>query len=307
MKARTLISFDWAIKKVLRHKDNFGVLEGFLSELLGFDLTIQNLLESESNQQSEKDKFNRVDILVKSNKGELMLIEVQYDDQIDYFHRMVYGMSKLISEYISEKQKYGAIKKAYSINIVYFRLGQGKDYVYEYKGAFMGRHTKDTLQPTSKQKLKYGIKTVADIFPKYLVIRVGNFKKEENITDPLDEWVYFLKNSEIKDSFKAKGMKEAKVALNYENMPEDDKFAYKRFVENRRNAMSSLDTALEKGIRLGQIKTAKALLELHMDPNHISIATQLTFDEIERLAKGEDIDKEEDEDDWNGGVNYSAL
>jgi hypothetical protein len=99
----------------------------------------------------------------------------------------------------------------------------------------------------------------------------------------------------------------AKIALNYEKRPEDDKFAYKRFVENRRNAMSSLDTALEKGIRLGQIKTAKALLELHMDPNHISIATQLTFDEIERLAKGEDIDNEEDEDDWNAIVNDSPL
>jgi hypothetical protein len=193
MKERTFISFDWAIKKVLRHKDNFGVLEGFLSELLGFDLTIQNRLESESNQQSEKDKFNRVDILVKSNKGELMLIEVQYDS--------------------------------------------------------------------------------------------------------LDEWVYFLKNSEIKDSFKAKGMKEAKVALNYQNMPADDKSAYKRFIEDRRNAMSTLDTALEKGIRQGQIKTAKALLELHIDTNSISIATQLTFDEIDRLSKGEDIDKESDEDD----------
>jgi methionyl-tRNA formyltransferase len=79
MKERTFISFDWAIKKVLRHKENFTVLEGFLSELLGFDIKIENILESEANKQQESDKANRVDILVKSDKGELMLIDVQYE------------------------------------------------------------------------------------------------------------------------------------------------------------------------------------------------------------------------------------
>ncbi len=46
MKERTFISFDWAIKKVLRNKKNFTILEGFISVLLGFDITILNLLES---------------------------------------------------------------------------------------------------------------------------------------------------------------------------------------------------------------------------------------------------------------------
>ncbi|MFK7981327.1 MAG: hypothetical protein AB8G86_15180 [Saprospiraceae bacterium] len=31
---RTYISFDWALKKLLRQKANFGILEGFLSEEL---------------------------------------------------------------------------------------------------------------------------------------------------------------------------------------------------------------------------------------------------------------------------------
>ena len=34
-----LVSFDWAIKRLLRSKANFGVLEGFLSELLRDDIT----------------------------------------------------------------------------------------------------------------------------------------------------------------------------------------------------------------------------------------------------------------------------
>lgn len=62
--ARKLISFDWAIKKILRSKANFGILEGFLSELLFTNITILEVLESESNQNRENDKYNRVDIKV---------------------------------------------------------------------------------------------------------------------------------------------------------------------------------------------------------------------------------------------------
>jgi hypothetical protein len=82
---KKLVRFDWAMKKLLRHKANFGILEGFLSELLRFDVTIESILESEGNKQDEYDKYNRVDILVKSQNNELMLVEVQNDSEIDYF------------------------------------------------------------------------------------------------------------------------------------------------------------------------------------------------------------------------------
>lgn len=293
MAERTFISFDWAIKKVLRHKENFRVLEGFLSELLGFDIKIQNLLESEGNKEHEDDKFDRVDILVKSQKGELMLIEVQYDDEDDYFQRMVYGISKLITEYISEGQKYGTIKKAYSINIMYFRLGQGLDYIYEYDGKFVGRKQKDILSPTNRQKIKYGIETVADIFPKYFILRVGSFK-EDKVIDPIDEWMYFLKNSQIKEEFTAKGMDEAKKVLSYENMRKEDQYAYKRHVENRRIEMGVTETAIDKGIDRGKkqrsIEVAKEALKNKLDFALISTLTQLSIQDIEKLSKGENVE-----------------
>ncbi len=293
MKERTFISFDWAIKKILRNKENFTVLEGFLSEVLNIDVLIQSLLESESNKENREDKFDRVDILVKTLKGELMLIEIQYDDQIDYFHRMVYGMSKLISEYISEGQKYGEIKKAYSVNIMYFRLGQGKDYIYEYDGKFIGRTKKDELNPTNYQKTKYGITKVSDIFPKYYILRVGSFK--EDIKEPIDEWMYFLKNSEIKDNFNAKGMAQAKHVLKYENMPEADKKAYQRHIENRRIEHSVIETAEDKGIRKTFIEVAKQALKEGASIDFISKITKLDTVEIEKLHRGEELDAEEEE------------
>lgn len=292
---RTLISFDWAIKKVLRHKENFSVLEGFLSELLGFDLKIENLLESEANKQSEDDKFDRVDILVKSYKGELMLIEVQYDDEDDYFHRMVYGISKLISEYIKEGQRYGNVKKAYSINIMYFRLGQGKDYIYEYEGKFIGRNSQDILNPSKHQKTKYDIETVADIFPKYYILRVGSFK-EEKVIQPIDEWMYFLKKSEIKDDFKAKGLDDAKKVLRFENMNQTDQSAYKRHIENRRIEMGVTETAIDKGKRRKAIEVAKICLIQNLSIKQIVKISGLNLEEVLAISRGEDIDKDEKED-----------
>ena len=63
----SLVRFDWAMKRLLRDKSNYVVLEGFLSTLLGEDLRILRFLESESNQETEDDKFKRKILL--SGKG----------------------------------------------------------------------------------------------------------------------------------------------------------------------------------------------------------------------------------------------
>ena len=76
MKNRNLIRFDWAIKRLLRNKADYSILEGFLSELLKDDISIQSILESEGNQKINSDKFNRVDMLVKNSKDELVVIEI---------------------------------------------------------------------------------------------------------------------------------------------------------------------------------------------------------------------------------------
>ena len=64
-----LIRFDWAMKRLLRDKSNYVVLEGFLSTLLGEDLHIVRFLESEANQTEVNDKFNRADMLVEDEQG----------------------------------------------------------------------------------------------------------------------------------------------------------------------------------------------------------------------------------------------
>ena len=89
------IRFDWAMKRLLRNKANFAVLEGFLTTLLRDRIKIQKLLESESNQEEEFDKYNRVDLLAEDSKGTLLLIEIQNNNEYAYFQRMLFPLRTL--------------------------------------------------------------------------------------------------------------------------------------------------------------------------------------------------------------------
>ena len=105
------IRFDWAVKRLLRHKANFGVLEGFLTVLIGDDIHIVEILESEGNQQTEEDKFNRVDIKALNSKNEIVIIEIQNTRELYYLERILYGVAKAITEHISLGETYYKVKK----------------------------------------------------------------------------------------------------------------------------------------------------------------------------------------------------
>jgi hypothetical protein len=190
---------------------------------------------------------------------------------------MLFGVSKLVTEYIKEGEPYGTIKKIYSINIVYFGLGQGKDYVYEYKGEFVGLHENDILLPTTLQKQDFKVEKVSDIFPKYYILKVNNFN--DVAKDTLDEWVYFLKNSEVKDTFKAKGLDKAKEKLRYESLTDEEKKMYDRFQENRRIENSVSYTAKQER----NVEIAKTMLADNEPNERIIKYTGLTVEQIEQL------------------------
>jgi len=236
MNNRSLIRFDWTIKRLLRNKADFSVLEGFLSELLKDEIVIQSILESESNQRIDTDKFNCVDILVKNSKEELVIIELQNQNEYDYFHRMAYGTSKAITEYISIGEPYKNIKKVFSINIVYFDLGQGDDYVYHGKTDFIGIHKLDKLMLSAKQTELLGKAEPFQIFPEYYVIKVNQFN--DVAKDSLDQWIYYFKNNEIKDDFTAKGIGEAKELWRVDNLSAEEQLNYKKHIENLRYGAS---------------------------------------------------------------------
>lgn len=105
------IRFDWAIKRLLRQKANFDVLEGFLTVFLNEEVKIIEILESESNQQKEDDKFNRVDIKARNSKGEIIIVEIQNTSELYYLERVLYGVAKAITEHINLGNSYKEVKR----------------------------------------------------------------------------------------------------------------------------------------------------------------------------------------------------
>ena len=300
-----MISFDWAMKRLLRDKANHAVLEGLMTSLLNEKFTIVRFLESESNQEDENDKFNCVDILAENEKGELTIFEIQNNRELAYFHRILYGVSKVITDYINIGEDYEKVRKVYSINIVYFTLGQAKDYVYHGKTVFQGLHDPhDILKLSNRQSevffgdtFKNGEKSqreASDIFPEYYLLCVNNFDKVAKTH--LDEWIRFLKTGEIEDSDTAPGLADAKECLDVRKLSREEYLVYLHHKENeayQRSVISTgYDDGMQDGIKKGRaegdadraLADAKRFLDLGFSPEQVAKGTQLSLDTILSLV-----------------------
>lgn len=291
--ANKYIRFDWAMKRLLRDKANFGVLEGFLTTLLNEEIKINKLLESESNQEDEFDKQNRVDLLAENDKGELFLIEVQNNSEYAYFQRMLFGTSKLVTEYINRGKGYGFIRKIYSVNIVYFNLGNGTDVVYHGKTEFRGIHNGELLNLSPFQKQKFNVDAVSDLYPEYYILKVNDFNKWSKV--PLEQWIYFLNTGNIPADATAPGLSEAREKLQLIRMSKAELNAYYHHLDNVVILRDNIVTArgegrLEgraEGINIGteQTKTdiARQMKSDGMSVSTIMKYTGLTEEEIGKL------------------------
>lgn len=282
---RKHIRFDWAIKRILRDKANFGILEGFLTELIGEEIRIETILESESNKEAEDGKFNRVDLLVQNSKGELGIIEVQNSHELDYFLRILFGISKAVTEYVKEGDPYSKIKKVISVNIIYFDLGQGEDYVYKGTTIFRGIHKQDILELSPSQKRLFGKEKIEQLYPEIYLIKVNQF--DDLAKDSLDEWIYFFKNSEIKEEFKARGLREAEEKLKVVNMNEKEYKAYQRYLDDLRYQASIAETlkfeAEEKVRKSREREIARMMMENNEPIEKIKLYTGLSEEEIRAI------------------------
>jgi hypothetical protein len=295
------IRFDWAMKRLLRDKANFAVLEGLVTTLLGEKVTIHKLLESESNQENEYQKQNRVDLLAEDSHGELILLEVQNNNEFAYFQRMLFGTSKLVTEYIQRGQGYDKVRKVYSINIVYFALGHGSDYVYHGTTEFRGIHTGEILELSPFQRETFKCDTVSQLYPEYYVLRVNDFNKWSKV--PLEQWIYFLNTGDIPDEANAPGLPEARERLKLDRLTKSELNAYYRHLDDvvilRDNVYTEraegraegreegLAEGRKEGIAIGveqnRLENAKAFKDAGVDEAFIAKTLGLSMDVIHRL------------------------
>ena len=300
MKTPQLVRFDWAMKHLLRDKANFDVLEGFLTALLNEDIHILHILESESNQDAENMKFNRVDLLVEDSLQRKIIIEIQNNREADYLERLLFGTSKVIVDNHKLGEPYKNIVKIISVSILYFNLGTGDDYIYLGKTEFKGMHTGTSLLVKERKEVPNPLKNrfyfrEKDIFPKYFLIKTEKF--EDVIESPLDEWIYMIKNSEIKADFKSKNIQIAKAKLDYMKMSFAEKRQHDKYLMDLASEKDIIETAkkeglqegLEKGKEQATIAKNKQVISAgHQAGLSISLLAQMTAlseKEVEEIIK----------------------
>jgi predicted transposase/invertase (TIGR01784 family) len=249
-KDRTFISFDWAMKRLLKRKDSHVILEGFLSELFRQNIKITEILDPESLAEHANDRTNRVDLLCKSSLDEHIIVELQYHYEMDYFQRILFGASKLVTQYMLQGAPYRSIKKVFSVHILYFNLGDGHDYVYYGQTQFTGMHLHDRLKLSLIQQKEFNRVFAGEIFPEYYLIKIPNFDK--SLSDTLDEWIYYLKTSELPEVYHAQGLDEVEKQLNLDQMDPETKSKYMEMLQGLNVSEDVLTSYWKEGLAEGE-------------------------------------------------------
>jgi len=284
---RTIVSFDYAIKYLLRDKSDFEILSGFLSELLNRDVEVLAILESESNKGKSTGKTNRVDLKAQIDNKEFAVFEIQFRESVDFFSRILFGTGKAIVEQVSAGEDLYDIKKIYSINIAYYNFDVKSEYLFSCKtDGFRGVHyPQELIKFEQVCDINNPLSPKADIHPEYYLILPKMF--DEHLRGGFNEWMYALKKSAVRDDSKAKGIEKAAQKLDYLKMTDDEKTAYDEYLSNRSSTNSAIHTAKINGFAEGKIEgkieDAAAMKAEGISDGIIAKVTKLSIEEIKKL------------------------
>ena len=305
MENNRYIRFDWAAKNMLRNKADYVVYEGFFLALLGEKVVIEEVLDGDWNLYSNYGKFRRVVIKAYNAKKESILIEIRNTFELDYLERWVYADGTPQNTSPDNWDDYLEAKKIYSINILYFDLGEGADYLYHGQTTLIGAHTKDTLRLTRHEREDLNVVSPENIFPEYYVIRVNEFDKLA--VSPLDEWLQYLKDEYIRPDTTVPGLKEARERLEYLRMSPSERRVYDNYLDTLVRDTDVMKTKLleariegekqgraegraegrsegrAEGRAEGIMATARNLRQMGLPVADIAKATGLSAEEIEKL------------------------
>lgn len=287
------IRFDWAVRKILRQKANFGVLESFLAILLNEKVTIIGFLENENKRQMIADEIRRVNIKALNSKGENIIVEIQNTRKVHYLEHILRGAVEPIAGLTELDGIFSDVKKVYFINILYFDLGWGTDYLYHGQNNFIGVHTGDRLEVGTMEKDAVIHKLPAEVFPEYFLIRLEQFNKVA--VTPLEEWIEYLKTGCIRPDTKVPGLEEARQILRYYNMTPEERRAYDEhlsviMIQNDvldtarlEGRMEAIEERKQEGREKERLRIARNMKAEGLDSTQIAEITNLTLEQIDTL------------------------
>jgi predicted transposase/invertase (TIGR01784 family) len=284
MSDKPLISFDYAIKYLLKNKGDYDIIEGFISALFAAEgyppVRINALLESESNKESLELKKSIADLVVEDAEGNKYIVEIERAYTPNFMHKACFNSSRLVIDGIYGNQDYTSIKKVFHISLLYFTTKQMQRPIYHGKTII---HEVDTAHPVDVRIANQGLIMfdTPNIFPEYFFISVPMF--DDVIHGEIDEWLYVMKHSDTKEGFKSPYMKKVAERLTVLKMNTDERNTYFYYLKEAVHSQDILTAAEAKGKVKGIEQSALNMLKQKLDTKLITSVTGLSEDDILKL------------------------
>jgi len=285
---KPLISFDFAIKYLLKNKGDYDIIEGFISALFASQgyppIKINALLDTESNKEELELKKSIADLVVEDGEGNKYIVEIERAYTPNFMHKACFNSSRLVVDGIYGSQDYTTIKKIFHISLLYFSTKGMQKPIYHGKTIV---HEVDTKHPVDVSIANEGlvIFNTPNVFPEYFFISVPMF--DDVINTEIDEWLYVMKHSEIKQSFKSPYMAKVAERLAVIKMSAEERNEYIYYQKQSVHSQDILQAAETKGRAEGRFKEkveiALNLLRQNLPLDVISSATGLSHDELSEL------------------------
>jgi predicted transposase/invertase (TIGR01784 family) len=289
MADKPLISFDYAIKYLLKDKGDYEIVEGFISSLLksqGYkDVKIVALLDAESNKEDTLNKRSLADLIVEDEEHRKYIIEIERNIQEAFVHKACFNTSRLIVDNLAQGTDYTKILKIFHISILYFPVGN--EPIHHGQTIISGVETKERLTVHIKNPDTNVVVDVSDILPEYFFISVplfnGRLEKE------IDDWLYVMKHDDVPENFHSPYMQKVADKLSILKMTPEERNSYYAYMKQIYTDRDSLQTATEKGREEGEQKKARVIAKRMIrkgDPlEDISDMTDLSLEILLQLAE----------------------
>jgi predicted transposase/invertase (TIGR01784 family) len=289
---KPLISFDYAIKYLLKDKGDYEIVEGFISALLGSEgykpVKIKALLDGESNKESRYLKRSIADVIVEDEQGNNYIVEIDRAYTDLFLNKAVFNTSRLIVDNLGANQDYLQIKKVFHINLLYFPFENTKAPLHHGKVIF---HEIDHTHPIDVHLIDRGMHTFDshNIFPEYFIVSIPLF--DDVIKEEIDEWLYLMKHSEVKEDFKSPYMQKVAQRLSILKMTNQEREVYDSYVMDSMKGRDYIISAEARGEARGEVKgeargiekTAINMLKQKIGDKLIASVTGFSLEEIAKL------------------------
>ncbi|MGI4852375.1 MAG: Rpn family recombination-promoting nuclease/putative transposase [Janthinobacterium lividum] len=280
MTDKPLISFDYAIKYLLKDKGNYDIVESFISALLksqGYkDVKIVTLLDTESNKENKKSRRSLADLIVEDEEKRKYIVEIERNLQPSFIHKACFNTSRLIVDNLAERVDFTEIVKVFHISILYFPVGHGA--VHHGQTIIKDIETHERLTVHIKNPKTDITVDATDILPEYFFISVPLFN--DRLEKEIDDWLYIMKHDTVPETFHSPYMQKVAEKLSILKMTPEERDSYYYYMKQVYNDRDQLQAAENKGREEGLQEIAKKLIKKGMSPQEVCELTGLSVEQL---------------------------